>query len=133
MNLITATEREARIGVRDNQIGLVKLAEETQRLSNCHYLFIKLAEEGVFLHVKDIESDKKYITDRLSSLNKSPVDTSGAGDSMLISSSLALISGASIWEAAYLGSLSSAIQVSRLGNIPITRSNLLELIRSQDK
>jgi len=34
--------------------------------------------------------------------------------------------GASIWEAAYLGSLASAIQVSRVGNVPIKKDEILK-------
>ena len=38
---------------------------------------------------------------------------------------LALASKASVWQAAYLGSIAAACQVSRLGNIPIRPEELL--------
>jgi bifunctional ADP-heptose synthase (sugar kinase/adenylyltransferase) len=38
---------------------------------------------------------------------------------------LALAAGASIWEASVLGSLAAAIQVSRVGNLPLQLSDLL--------
>ena len=66
------------------------------------------------------------MTDRIDALNKSPKDISGAGDSMLIASSLILASGGNIWEAALLGSLASAIQVSRIGNVPIQIKELIK-------
>lgn len=130
MHLITPTEREARISIRNNQIGLVKLAEELKSKSKCEYIFIKLGEEGLFLHVEDKKIKNNFITDRLNALNPSPVDTAGAGDSMLISSSLVLVSGGNIWESAYLGSLCASIQVSRIGNIPIDKKDLIELINT---
>ena len=57
-----------------------------------------------------------------------PSDVSGAGDALLIAASLALISGGSIWEASYIGSLAAAIQVSRNGNIPISLNDLFSEI-----
>ncbi|MDA7602377.1 PfkB family carbohydrate kinase [Gammaproteobacteria bacterium] len=128
MHLITPTEREARISIRDNQVGLVKLAEKVKGISNCEYMFIKLGEEGLFLHVRDNKEKESYMTDRIMALNSSPVDTSGAGDSMLTSSSIVLACGGNIWESAYIGSICASIQVSRLGNVPIDKDDLLNLI-----
>ena len=130
MHLITPTEKEARISIRNNQIGLVKLAEELKDKSGCEYIFIKLGEEGLFLHVEDHENPDLYTTDRIIALNSSPLDTAGAGDSMLMSSSLVLASGGNIWESAYLGSICASIQVSRLGNIPVEKNELIELLHT---
>ena len=41
---------------------------------------------------------------------------------------MSIASGASIWEAAYIGSISSALQVGRVGNIPLSRKDLIEII-----
>jgi len=128
MYLITPTEREARISIRDNQLGLVKLAEKIQDEAKCKYLFLKLGEEGLFLHVEDEKNLDRYTTDRIMALNSSPLDIAGAGDSMLTSSSIVLAAGGNIWESAYIGSVCASIQVSRLGNIPIRKNELLELI-----
>ncbi len=43
----------------------------------------------------------------LKSLNRSPKDVSGAGDSLLISSSMAIVSGLSVFESVYIYSLLS--------------------------
>ena len=51
---------------------------------------------------------------------------SGAGDSLLSTSALAMCSGASLWEASLLGAMAAAIQVNRLGNSPITQEELME-------
>ena len=71
----------------------------------------------------------KIKNDRLPSLNAKPISVSGAGDSMLVgaSLSLALKNDKKIWLAALIGSLFSAIQVSRLGNIPVKAKELIEL------
>ena len=52
-------------------------------------------------------------------------DVAGAGDSLLITTSLALARGANIWEASFLGSLAAAIQIGRVGNIPLEIKELL--------
>ena len=63
-------------------------------------------------------------------LNKNPIDVAGAGDSMLVASGLCLAAGGTIWAASALGSYAAAIQVSRLGNIPIDKNDLIELINN---
>jgi sugar/nucleoside kinase (ribokinase family) len=58
-------------------------------------------------------------------MNSNPVDVAGAGDAMLSAASLSMALGASLWESAYLGSIAAAIQVSRTGNIPLGKDNLI--------
>ena len=124
MDLITPTEREARLSVRDNQIGIANLIEKVRDLSNSKNVFMKLGEEGLLIHSgKKINSDEGWV-DKLSALNLTPKDVAGAGDSLLISSALSLSAGSSIWEAALIGSLAASIQVGRLGNIPIKHTEL---------
>jgi bifunctional ADP-heptose synthase (sugar kinase/adenylyltransferase) len=38
---------------------------------------------------------------------------------------MALSVGATGWEAAYLGAVAAAIQINRIGNVPITQSELI--------
>jgi bifunctional ADP-heptose synthase (sugar kinase/adenylyltransferase) len=63
-------------------------------------------------------------TDRLPAFNLSPKDVSGAGDSFFMSSAMALRTGANIWQSSYLGALAAALQVSRVGNNPLTTAEL---------
>jgi len=65
-------------------------------------------------------------TDRITALNSAPKDVAGAGDSLLITSAMTLASGGNIWEAACLGSLAAAVQVSRVGNTPLRTKDLLQ-------
>lgn len=123
MDLITPTEREARISARNHEDGLVVLAEELRLLSKANNVLLKLGEEGVLIHAGDNDD---WLTDRVSALNSSPRDVAGAGDSLLIASALSLASGSNIWEAAYVGSLAAAIQVGRIGNTPIKSQELLQ-------
>lgn len=122
MDLITPTEREARLAVRDFESGLVVLTEKLRKKAQAKNIFVTMGAEGVLV------VDNQNSTDRLAPLNLSPRDVSGAGDSMLVSASMAMVSGASVWQASYIGAVAAAIQVSRLGNIPLSTDDLLKEI-----
>jgi bifunctional ADP-heptose synthase (sugar kinase/adenylyltransferase) len=120
IDLISATEREARLELKDGTSGLVVVTESLRTHLSAKYLLLKMGGDGVLISGED-EYGKMIATDEISAINKNPVDTSGAGDSMLAGASLALACGASVQEAALLGSLLAAIQVGRIGNIPISQ------------
>lgn len=124
MDLITPTEREARISTRNREDGLVVLAEQLRQQAAASNVLLKLGEDGVLIHAGDGKSPG-WLTDRIVALNSSPKDVAGAGDSLLIVSAMVLASGGSIWEAAVLGSLAAAVQVGRLGNTPLRSVELL--------
>lgn len=123
MDLVTPTEREIRLAINDFDSGLVVLSEKLTKISSPKYIMTTLGSEGVMIYNSD-END--LLTDKISALNNYAKDVSGAGDSMLTCVSMALSLGANIWEASYLGSIASAIQVSRVGNIPIKKDELLK-------
>ena len=127
-DLLTPTEREARIAMHSTEDGLVVLAEKLRSLTKSKNILLKLGLEGVIVHTGP-SSEREFVTDRIGALNRSPVDVAGAGDSLLIASALALVAGGSIWEAALVGSLASAIQVSRVGNIPLTQLELQSIVQ----
>lgn len=118
VDLVTPTEKEARQELRDERSGIVQIAEGIQKKLNCKVVLLKLGADGVLLHGIDSFGDVLR-TDRIQALNGSPVDVSGAGDSLLASSTLAMLSGADIYGTALIGSIAAAIQVSRVGNNPI--------------
>jgi len=122
MTLVTPTEREIRLSLGDFNAGLVVLSSQLIEKSNPKYIFTTLGAEGIMIYnnTKD-----ELLTDNINALAKNIKDVSGAGDSLLISSSLALCVGANIWQSAYLGSIVSAIQVSRTGNIPIEKEEII--------
>ena len=127
MDLITPTEREARISTRNREDGLVVLAEQLRNQAAASNVLLKLGQEGLIIHAPN-ESNDSWLTDRVGALNNSAKDVAGAGDSLLIISSMTLACGGTIWEAACLGSLGAAVQVSRVGNTPIKCEELLREI-----
>lgn len=127
MLLLKPTEREARLALRDFSSGLVTLAEALRQKTNSENVILTLGSEGLLINSK---SSPSLQTDRLPAFNLSPKDVTGAGDSFLSAASLMLISGANIWQSAYVGSLAAACQVARVGNLPL---NIAEVLAEIDR
>ena len=126
MDLLTPTEREARISTRNHEDGLVVLAERLRQDSMAKNILLKLGEEGLLVYTREDKNDRS--TDRITNLNNAVKDEAGAGDSLLITSAMAMACGADIWEAACLGSLAAALQVGRIGNTPLSLDEFLQVL-----
>jgi len=122
MVLITPTEREARLALNDFETGLAAVGERLVTKARAENLVITLGAEGMLINAMH---DGKRSTDRLPAFNLSPKDVAGAGDSFFLSSAMALRVGADIWQSSYLGALAAALQVSRVGNSPLTVAELV--------
>lgn len=120
--LITPTEREARLALRDFESGLAVISEKLQQQANARNILITLGGEGVLVWAHD---NGEAGTERLPAFNPTPCDVAGAGDSLFTCTALALCTGADIWSSTYLGSIAAALQVSRIGNTPLIATELL--------
>lgn len=129
MDLITPTEREARLSLQDTESGLVVIAEKLRQRAEAKNVVITLGSEGLVAHG---EKSATYIADRLPAFNTAPKDVAGAGDSLFISTALALTTGTDIWRSVYLGSIAAACQVSRVGNLPLRAEEILVEIDDPD-
>lgn len=123
MTLITPTEREIRLSLGDFESGLVVTSQKLTKKSNAKYIFTTLGAEGVMIYNS---TKNELLTDNINALGNMVKDVSGAGDSLLTCSSMALCVGATVWESAYLGSIAAAIQVSRIGNVPIKKDEIIK-------
>ena len=128
VDLLLPTEREARVSTQNREDGLVVLAEQLRQKSNAKFILLKIGEDGVLIHAPS-EASNGWLTDQVEALNKFPKDVAGAGDSMLVASALTLAAGGSIWEAACIGSMAAAVQVGRVGNIPMAFDDLTTSFR----
>ena len=126
-NLITPTEREARLALQNYDDGLVVLADKLMAKTSAQNILLKLGSDGMIAQLAQ-KQDLLPHTERLDALNLNPVDVSGAGDSVLITASLALAAGATLWQASLLGSVAAFIQVGRVGNIPIRSSEITQVL-----
>jgi sugar/nucleoside kinase (ribokinase family) len=125
--LISATEREVRLATNDFKSGIQQISNSLIEKAEAKNLIVKLGAEGLVA----LANNPSYKTDSLMAFNSNPVDTAGAGDALLATVALAKKLGATIWEAAYLGNVAAAIQVSRLGNIPMKRDELIEVLMKE--
>ncbi len=121
-SLLTPTEREARLAVKDFDSGLVVLATKLMEKAQASYLAITLGEGGLL-----VQAD---ITDQIPALNPIAIDVAGAGDSFFVTASLALTTESNIWNATALGSIAAAIQVSNEGNTPLSAEQLIRQVKS---
>ncbi len=123
--LISGTEREVRLAVNDFKSGLQNVANRLLQKSGARMLFVKLGAEGLLV----LTPGSEFATGSLPAMNRNPIDVAGAGDALLAAAGLALAAGGTVWECAYLGSVAAAIQVSRVGNVPIDREALILELR----
>lgn len=127
VNLVTPTEYEARIELRNDVDGIAAITQHLGKLLEVDSLILKLGADGVLIGGFQ-EGNEAIPTDRIPSLNGNPVDVSGAGDSLLAISSLTLASGHELYETALMGSIAAGVQVSRRGNVPIEVHELEQTI-----
>lgn len=118
--MISATEREARLAVNDFRSGIQNVANTLLERSQAGFLIIKLGPEGLLV----VTPEPCASTSSLPALNTNPLDVAGAGDALLAAASLALSANATPWECAYLGSIAAALQVARVGNVPLRQAAL---------
>ena len=125
MHLVTPTEREIRLALNDFESGLVILSEKLKNKANPQHIFTTLGSEGIMIYNPN---NSELLTDNIPALNLNAKDVSGAGDSLLTCASMALAVGSNIWQSSYLGAIAASIQVSRVGNIPIKKDEVLKEI-----
>lgn len=127
VDLLTPTEYEARLEMRNEVDGIAKLNQELAKSLNIKSLILKLGVDGVLLGGFK-NGQEVVLTDQIPAANQNAVDVSGAGDSLLASSSLTLASGGDLYESAFIGSIAAGIQVSRKGNQAVHKAELISVL-----
>ncbi|MDX2132029.1 MAG: PfkB family carbohydrate kinase [Planctomycetota bacterium] len=135
MDLLCPSESEAREALRLHAEGLPlvvwRLLEETRSRG----AIITMGSEGLiaFDRLPDAASAGDEWRTRLDSqhvpaLVPIPLDPLGCGDALLTTATLALSSGGTMLQAAFLGAVAAGVEVQRLGNLPVTAHDLRHLI-----
>jgi D-beta-D-heptose 7-phosphate kinase/D-beta-D-heptose 1-phosphate adenosyltransferase len=127
VTLITPNHLEAEIFVQHacqsnrevEKAGLTILSKISTK-----YLILKRGEQGLSV----FERGKKAI--HVPTLAQEVYDVTGAGDTVIAVSSLALLAGASIQEAAMLANIAAGIVVGKLGTATLTSAELITTLRS---
>ncbi len=130
MDLVTPTEREARLALGNNKDGLVQLSEKLRQKCLAKNIIITLAEDGAFLHWPNNQDSQlePWLNDKIAALASNPMDPAGAGDCFLAAATLAIAAKSTFWEAALIGSIAAACQVSQLGNTPLKQAELVRAL-----
>ena len=143
ITLATPSEREARLALCDRESGIADLGVMLMGQMNNRALLITLAERGLMIfdtcgkpwseisapHLHEIKS--RLVIEYLPSFATWVADEMGAGDALCATMATCLAAGATIMEAAYIGNCSAAAETSKVGNIPVSRAEVLEIVRSQ--
>lgn len=132
ISLLTPTEYEARQELRNPNDGLAVIAEELRRKLEVGNLILKLGADGILVQYWN-SAKEDIATEQIPALNHHPIDTSGAGDSLLAISALSLAIEDNILNAAFLGSIGAGLQISRVGNTPLTKLELLKELNNYRK
>ena len=128
IELITPTEKEARIGLSDQTSGLEALAHKLIRKTNNNNVVITLGSQGILAYSHK-DNSQNVESEYFCALEENPIDVAGAGDSVISGYALGLCHGLSLMEASAFASCLAGISVSRIGNIPITTDEIHNFIQ----
>jgi rfaE bifunctional protein kinase chain/domain/rfaE bifunctional protein nucleotidyltransferase chain/domain len=130
VDLLCPTERELRETLSDFTGGIGAVVSRLLRETDVKSALITLGKQGLVAcdwpagSWKD--SNGRLNSHYLPSLAERAIDPLGAGDALLATASLALASGASLQQAAFLGSLAAAVEIQHVGNVPVTPDAILD-------
>ena len=128
VNLICMTEYEARLALKEYTAPLNRLADMVlNKFDRISYCILKLGEHGMIVSKRN--ENNTYTQEHIHALNTDPIDTSGAGDALLVGTSIGLAHKLSIFESAYLGAMFAAIQCSRRGNVAVKPEEVIKFLR----
>lgn len=96
-----------------------RAGEEILATIDSRYLILKRGEQGMSV----FERGKKPV--HIPTIAKEVFDVTGAGDTVIATAALALLCGATIWEAAYLANAAAGIVVGKIGTATVTPDELL--------
>jgi D-beta-D-heptose 7-phosphate kinase/D-beta-D-heptose 1-phosphate adenosyltransferase len=106
----------------DTDAQVEKAGEKILSRIEAKYLILKRGERGLTV----FEKGKKEI--HIPTIAKEVFDVTGAGDTVIASASLALLSNASILEAAMLANAAAGVVVGKIGTATVTPSELIDAL-----
>jgi bifunctional ADP-heptose synthase (sugar kinase/adenylyltransferase) len=121
-NLICPNEREARIGLQDNESGLETICQKILKKTNCKNLIMKLGSNGFIVFEHDNPED--YRREIFPALSANPLDVAGAGDSLLAIMASGLAASQPLLTTAALSCCMTSLAVEKMGNVPISSLEL---------
>lgn len=139
VDLLCPTEREVRNTLHDFEAGLSSVAYRLLEATQARHLLCTLGKRGVVVFDRQSQDRRSpHWSDRLHSEHfpsfaEHGLDRLGCGDAMLATATCALAAGAPLIHAAYLGNAASALELSLLGNHPISADMLGDWLTSREE
>ncbi|MCG3137107.1 MAG: Bifunctional protein HldE [Phycisphaerae bacterium] len=137
VDLFCPTEREVRATLHNYEDGLSQVAWELLRITQARQLLATLGHRGLVAFQRpttDPHSSAwhgRLRSDYLQALEGRAIDPLGCGDALLAGATLGLCAGASLLQAAYLGSSLATLEAAELGNIPIGADRLRRFLATR--
>ena len=127
-DLITPTEKEARVALNNRDDGVERVAQTLMQQSKSANLIIKLSSGGFIAYT----TEKEFINrQHFPAICPNPLDVAGAGDSLLACMAVSLCAGNSVMLSAALGACMAGLAVQTVGNLPISQDQLRQLLLKQ--
>ncbi len=136
-DLLCPSEREAREALRCFQESLPAVAWRLIEETRAKHVMLTMAAEGLIAfdplkltldECADDANRQRVRGQHVPALTGYPVDPLGCGDALLIGATLALTAGGSILGAAFIGALAASISAQRLGNVPVSASDVRQAL-----
>lgn len=130
VDLLCVSERRLRSMLSDSSGGLSSLAYRLLEQTQATSLLVTVGKRGVVTFDRpshDRSSDSwrdRLLSEFLPSLTDRVVDRLGCSESMLATSALAVGAGATLMQTAYLCQIAAAVQIERLGPMPVSADDL---------
>jgi len=118
--LIRPNEKEAREIVGSECVSIESVLNKLKEISRAKYTIVTRGKEGMAV----LDGDYHSIGTKV----KEVVDVTGAGDTVMATLALSMISGASVVEAANLANYAAGIVVEKPGTATVSREELLDRI-----
>jgi bifunctional ADP-heptose synthase (sugar kinase/adenylyltransferase) len=125
VDLLCPSERELRDTLHDFEEGLSSAAYRLLDRTQARHMLCTLGRRGLVVFQRQTQDrtspewGERLLSEHFPALGGAGVDRLGCGDALLAASTLGLAGGASLMQAAYLGSAAAAIESDLIGNRPI--------------
>lgn len=132
IDLITPTEKEARIGLSDQTSGIEVLAQNLIEKTKNKNVVLTLGSQGLLAYSGEGNLSAKNLSvysEYFPAMEDNAVDVAGAGDSVLTGYALGLCYGLNLMEASALATCMAGISVMRIGNIPLKTEEVKDYVQ----
>ncbi len=139
VDLFCPTERELRLALNDHETGLSAAAWTFLDRTQGRHLLVTLEKRGLVVFERrsqdrhSPEWSGRLKSDHLPSFAAHAVDRLGCGDALLAAATMSLAAGAGLMEAAVIGNAAAALEITLLGNHPISQSTLRDWIAARSE